>query len=301
MRQMSRSTGLLALVAALVVASAGAAFAVGAPPASVEARAGAIVANEHREMAAQTRPQLLAALRVTDKDFHRLERRVILCRFYQAEANAIFRLHQRAMTRAARASAASLRTRNQLLRKALVRLSLVAQRCARVPSPAPPQTPAPEVVPPSTPTPTPITVLRAPVTIANVVNGDTLDVSSTLGPLTLPAAVTTVDVSELSRGNCLARSAICVGIDRGLLSAKLREVMNDNLLLLLLRNVGGLNVSGILAQVNALLTTPDLAPLITVQVVNSRSLRLFPTGLLAELTGLPTIPIAEVGQIQVVR
>lgn len=307
---------LSVLVAVVVMVVMGTASSLAAPAATGGQRAAEILADERRELATATRPQLLRRLRSTDAQFHRLLRRMSLCRLFQAERDAIFRIRDRAMTRASRASVRSLRLRNALMSQGLVRLSRVAQRCAvaSTPSVPPLPAPAPELVPSPGPgpapgplpipiptNPSPETTLRAGISLQNVVNGDTLDVSQTLGASTLPGSLPLSDLSELGNSACTRRGAVCLGVDRALLSAKLRELMNANLLVLLLRNIASVHVSSILTQITSLISAGDLSSLIAVQRVGDRALRLVPIGPLAQLTGLPEVPVAEVAQLQVVR
>lgn len=327
MRRLAAAVALLGAV--LAMASVGAASATAAQTAA-ERR----LANEQRALAVAPRTVLLARLRATDRQFHLLERRIQPCPLAQADLVAAFRLHQLAIRRAARAGAASLRKRNSQLSRGLVLLSGAAQRCAVAdtpvipPMPAPPPvlvsgpapvawpTPAPAPRPapgpgpgpgpgpapgPGSTTPAPTITVRVAISLANVVNGETLDVSQALGTTELPPVIAPLDLAELQGPSCTRRGAVCLGFDRPLLWDKVRELMNDNLLVLLLRNVATVNVSGVLTQISQLITANDLSALIEVQRVGDRALRLVPIGPLAELSGLPDIPVADVAQLQVVR
>jgi hypothetical protein len=140
-----------------------------------------------------------------------------------------------------------------------------------------------------------------PVTVLNIVDGDTLDLSQMLGGLELPGAVPARDVNGLDNAPCTAVGFVCLGLDRAALNAALRAVMSQNLLVLLLRNLGNLDLAAITSSLGALLGAGDYAALITVQRVGPRLLRLVPTGPVAQLAGLPDIPATPIGRVQVIR
>src|SRR5207302_9946719 len=208
-------------------------------------------------------------------------------------------LHLRAIRRASRASIKSLRARNALMSQAVVRLSRGAQFCATQARPSQAVRPPPPTREPAPPPPK--MLYSVPVTVLNVVDGDTLDLSAMMGSLELPSAVPPRDAGSLDNAPCTGVQVVCLGLDRGALNDALRRVMSQNLLILLLRNLGNLDLAGITSQLGALLGAGDYAGLVTVVRVGPRLLRLVPTGPVAQLAGLPDIPGTPIGRVQVIR
>jgi hypothetical protein len=242
---------------------------------------------------------LLSKLRKTDRQWHTLQKRVRGCPAATTAFRQANTLHLRAIRRASAASIKSLRARNALMSQAVVRLSRGAQICATQARPT--GTP---VQPPATSVPAPIPPRReftVSITVLNVVDGATLDLSDMLGGLILPGAVPLVDSSQLDSGRCALVGVVCVGLNKAALNDALRQVMTQNLLILLLRNLGNLDVAGITSQLGALLGAGDYASLITVQRVGDRLLRLVPNGPVEQLAGLPQIPATPIGRAKVIR
>jgi hypothetical protein len=210
-------------------------------------------------------------------------------------------LLRRATTGAARASASSLRTRTVLLGRAVRARQATLSRCAggsngavpgvaaRIPTPPPAQGPG-------TGKSGPVIV---PISLANIVHGDALDLTSVLGDARLPAALQPLQLQALNDRACRGVASICLGLDRPLLDAQLEELMNRNALGLALGNVGTLNLSGLLTQVDTLLGGDSASGLIAVERVDDRHLRLRPLGPLAELATVPDVPQVAVGQIEI--
>jgi uncharacterized protein YkwD len=93
---------------------------------------------------------------------------------------------------------------------------------------------------------------------------------------------------------------VCLGIDRTLLEQTLRQVVNLNRFTLALRNLLRPTNGTVLDATVPLLAAGALSQSIGVERVGERSLRLVLLGRLAELTGLPSVPQAVAGQLQVV-
>jgi hypothetical protein len=138
-----------------------------------------------------------------------------------------------------------------------------------------------------------------PLTLANLVNGDDIDLSAALGESQLPADLGLLDLVRLDDRACRGVAVVCLGIDRPLLNKELRRLIKANQAGLALRNLGALNLPGVGAQVDAN-GKDDLTQLISVQRVDDRVLRLAPVGPLAELSGIPGIPDVVVGRFQAV-
>jgi hypothetical protein len=206
-----------------------------------------------------------------------------------------------------RASVADLRRRAAVLTRAVVALSQAARRCATAPAPRTAAIPVHGTVGPSsagtvTGTRKPDgTAYRAPLTLRHLINGEALRVASTLGPLRLPSGLEPRDASDLAGPACGARNAVCVGFDRTTLARSLARTTASNLLLLLLRDPAGNNVSGVSTDIAAALHDGGLRMLIRVQRVGDRTLRLVPVGPLAELGGLPDVQNIVIGTLQAVR
>jgi len=242
---------------------------------------------------------LLSKLRKTDRQWHALQKRIRGCSAAQAPFRQSNVLHLRAIRRASRASIKSLRARNALMSQAVVMLSRGAQTCATQRKPSPAITPPPPTRSPAPPPPK--YLYTVPVTVLNIVDGDTLDLTAMLGSLELPGSLPPLDKSGLNDPPCTGVAVVCLGLDRGALNDALRKVMSQNLLVLLLRNLGNLDLAGITSQLGALLGAGDYSGLINVQKVGPHLLRLVPTGPVAQLAGLPDIPATPVGQVQVIR
>jgi hypothetical protein len=242
---------------------------------------------------------LLSKLRKTDRQWHALQKRVVGCPAAQTPFRQANVLHLRAIRRASRAGIKSLRARNALMSQAVVRLSRGAQACAIQARPSGPVVQPPRTVEPAPPPPKHL--YSIPITVLNVVDGNTLDLSAVLGPLVLPDALPAHELSALDRAPCTSVAVVCLGLDRAALNEALRQVMSQNLLILLLRNLGKLDLAGITSSLGALLGAGDYAGLITVRRVTDSQLRLVPNGPVEQLAGLPQIPVTEIGRVQVIR
>jgi uncharacterized protein YkwD len=201
-------------------------------------------------------------------------------------------MRRRALRGADRAGTRSFAGRIRLISRALVDLGRSTEVCA---GPAAPAAPVGEVA--SAPPAAPIAVSIA---LASVVSGEALDLQGALGRLVLPAEVAPLDTSALEGPACRSPGAICLALDRGVLDAALRELVDREQLRLALKNLGSLNLGGLLTQLAALLGGGDLTPLVSVQRVGDRQLRLLTVGALAELRGLTDVPDVIVGTVQVV-
>jgi len=208
-------------------------------------------------------------------------------------------LLRRATRGALKARARGLRVRAALVQRAIKGRRLALRRCATapVPSGAVQATPAPA------PSATPGTGAAGPaivaISLANIVHGDTLDLTAALGDARLPAALVPLQLTALNDRDCRGVAAICLGLDRTLLDAELQDVMNANAVALALGNVGTLNLAGLLGQVDSLLGAGDLSALVAVERVDDHHLRLRPVGPLTQLATIPDVPTAVVGQIEV--
>jgi hypothetical protein len=225
------------------------------------------------------------------------------CRRTPARRAADAALLRRATARAARASAASLRTRAAVLRRAVARrrAGVGCAPASQAPPPAGVQTAGPPVPPPAQPPGTgPSGPLILPISLANIVHAETLDLTPALGGARLPATLPPLKLSTLNDRGCRGVNVICVGLDRSLLDAQLQDLMNANLLGVALANVASLDLSGLLTQVDSLLGSGDASGLIAVERVDDSHLRLQPMGPLARLTAVAAIPDVVVGQIQLV-
>jgi hypothetical protein len=210
-------------------------------------------------------------------------------------------LLRRTTTGAARASTKSLRTRTVLLGRAVRGRQATLSLCAGASGGAVPGATARTTTPPPAQGPGtgrlgPVIV---PISLANIVHGDSLDLTSVLGDARLPATLQPLQLQALNDRACRGVASICLGLDRPLLDAQLRALMDRNALGLALGNVGSLNLSGLLTQVDTLLGGASASGLIAVERVDDRHLRLRPLGPLAELATLPDVPQVAVGQIEV--
>jgi hypothetical protein len=161
------------------------------------------------------------------------------------------------------------------------------------------------VTEPAPPPPTAPGVGRAgpavvPVTLAEIVNGQDIDLSGVLGEFQLPAQLGTLEPAQLEDRVCRGVAVICLGLDRPLVNEQLKDLVNRNLVGLALRNLTSGELEGLLTQLTTLLDQGDLSQLISVQRVDDRVLRLAPAGPLAQISGLPDVPDLVVGRLQVV-
>jgi subtilisin family serine protease len=244
------------------------------------------------------------AVRVTKPltDLYRLEgqrrllsERVRSCRLGAAVRRSGLALGALALRDADELPAKALRERVALMRRAVSGLSRAARDCATA---AQPQMP-PLAGPPLTAPPAPRVPRLVPIRIADLVNGGTIDVSSALAGLALPAAVVPVEPAALSGDACRADGAICLSIDRALLDAAVKDLVNRNLLTLTVLDLASLNLEGLLAR-SAAVAGAELTSLISVQRVGDTAIRLVPVGPLADLAGLPEVPDATIGNLQAV-
>jgi uncharacterized protein YkwD len=210
-------------------------------------------------------------------------------------------LRLRAVDGAVLDSVAGLEHRLSSLGGAASRLEGAAQRCGE-PSPAQPSpgSAAPGAPPAAPSAPVPGGPALASIALAQVVAGATIDVSAALGPRVLPNRIVPVDLAALGGPACRAAGAICLGLDRTLLEQVLRQVVDLNRLTLTLRNLFKPTSGTVLDATLPLLAAGDLGASIGVERVGERSLRLVLLGRLASLAGLPSLPQAVVGQLQVV-
>jgi hypothetical protein len=170
----------------------------------------------------------------------------------------------------------------------------VAQADAAAPAPGPPP-PAPSA--PGVGAAGPAAV---PVTLRDLVDGRDVDLAAVLGEHQLPADLDLLDLDRLDDRTCRGVAVICLGADKPLLDAQLRELVNRNQLPLALRNLTDGDVAGLLTQLAALLDQGDLTGLVSVQRVGDRVLRLAPMGALDALSGLPDVPDVVIGRLLVV-
>ena len=224
------------------------------------------------------------------------------CAIPAAQRAAQQRMVRRALQGAVKARPAALRARIALLSKALVARRKAIAVCTRAANtPAVVQTVPANLPPPSLPPGTgsrgPVIV---PISLADIVKSPTLDLTAQLGGGTLPPGLSPLELSTLNDRTCRGVDVICVGIDRVLLDAELKELMNANVLGLALGNLGALNVNGLLTQVSSLLDSGDVGGLIGVERVDDTHLRLTPAGPLAELQTVESVPTTIVGQIELV-
>jgi subtilisin family serine protease len=242
------------------------------------------------------------AVRVTRalSDLYRLEgqrrllsERVRPCQTGAGVRKAALVLGALALRDADRERPAALRERVELMRRAVSGLSRAARDCATAALP-----PAPVAGPPPPQDPSP--ALLVPIRLSDLISGGTLDLSSVLAGLGLPAAIVPGDPPLLSTAACRADGAICLAVDRALLDASIKELVGRNLLALTVKDLASLNLSGLLGRI-AGVAHVELSNLISVQRVGDQALRLVPVGILADLAGLPEIPEATIGSLQVVR
>jgi subtilisin family serine protease len=223
-----------------------------------------------------------------------LSERVSSCRVGAAVRKAALTLGALALRDADRERPAALRERVALMRRAVSGLSRVARDCATAAQPA-----APVAGPPPPQAGSSQTAL-VPIRLSDLISGGTLDLSATLGGLSLPAAIVPGDPPVLSTAACRADGAICLAVDRALLDASIKELVGRNLLTLTVNDLASLNLSGLLARIAGVAAT-ELSNLVSVQRVGDQAMRLVPVGVLADLAGLPDIPEATIGSLQVVR
>jgi len=171
-----------------------------------------------------------------------------------------------------------LRAKRVKMAAAVLRLSRRAKFCASAAAP-----PTTSVAAASTPD----------VRLPDVLAGAAIDLSDILGAVPLGDVIRIVDISELGGLLCSATGVTCIGIDGGLLTGAVQQLLANNLVASLLN----LDVPGVLASLTGLLSAGDLTSLIGVQRISDTVLRLVPLGPLALLSGLPSIPNLPIGTI----
>lgn len=170
-----------------------------------------------------------------------------------------------------------LRAKRVKMAAAVLRLSRRAKFCASAAAP-----PTTSVAAASTPD----------VRLPDVLAGAAIDLSDILGAVPLGDVIRIVDISELGGLLCSA-TVTCIGIDGGLLTGAVQQLLANNLV----ASVLNLDVPGVLASLTGLLSAGDLTSLIGVQRISDTVLRLVPLGPLALLSGLPSIPNLPIGTI----
>lgn len=273
----------LAVVLAVALVIAGAAAASAAPRAGAAER---------------------ARLATLDREYRALASPARECGPPDAARRAAAALRARALRGAARAGVRELRARVALARRAAGLLRRATRGCAaQVAEPPPEVLTPPAPLPPAPPLPPGVgpggpAVLA--LTLADLVNGAVLDLTPVLGDSQLPPQIGAVGLDRLDDRACRGIAVICVGLDRPLLNDELRELMNRNGVELALRNLGSLNLAGVLTQLDAAFAGGDPAALISIQRLDDRSLQLTPVGAIAELRGLSNVPAVVVGRLQAV-
>jgi hypothetical protein len=262
-------------------------------------------------MAAQAAPPAASAgtlanlkrLYIMGGRFQALQLTGTVCAIPAGNRVAQQRMVRRALQGAERARPAALRGRIALLSRALVarRKAIVAcTRAAATPAVVqtlPPANLPPPTLPPGTGSRGPVII---PISLADIVKSRTLDLTTQLGGGTLPPGLSPLELATLNDRACRGIDVICVGLDRVLLDAELKSLMNTSLVGLALGNLGTLNLSGLLTQVSSLLDTGEVGGLIGVERVDDTHLRLVPAGPLAQLQMVATVPETIVGQIELV-
>jgi hypothetical protein len=236
--------------------------------------------------------------------FQALQLTGTVCAIPAKDRAAQQRMMRRALQGAERARPAALRGRIALLSKALVarrKAILTCTRAAGIPAvvqtiPTPANLPPPSL-PPGTGSRGPVIV---PISLADIVKSRTLDLTAQLGGGTLPPGLSPLELATLNDRACRGVDVICVGVDRVLLDAELKDLMNTSLLGLALGNLGTLNLNGLLTQVSSVLDSGQVGGLIGVERVDDTHLRLVPAGPLAQLQTVESVPETIVGQIELV-